>query len=178
MFKLAKLLLVATVSIICATASPLVPLELQADPVTAHPGALFASLRLSSLNNILQLMAPLLANEILQGKEIALDINKSIAAYGLNLGNVTIVTVSSDFVHSLSWKENAATPTAFLDVSGFDINGTLDGNVTGLPKIMNFKGFSIMNITLQLEIALPQTAAQDGVHFSIVGHPNFNIGNL
>ena len=94
------------------------------------------------------------------------------------LNNATITTVSSDFEHSLTWKENATTPTAFLDISSFDINGTLDGNVTGLPKIMKFKGFSIINITIQLEVALPQTAAQDGVHFAIQGHPNFNLGNL
>ena len=76
------------------------------------------------------------------------------------------------------WKENTTTPTAFLDISGFDINGTLDGSVTGLPKKLDFKGFSVMNMTVQLELALPQTAAQDGVHFQIQGHPNFNLGNL
>lgn len=74
--------------------------------------------------------------------------------------------------------DNKTTPTAYLDISGFDINGTLDGTVTGLPKKLDFKGFSVINMTVQLEIALPQTEAQDGVHFQIIGHPNFNLGNL
>ena len=96
MFKLAKLLLV-TVSAICATASPLIPFELRDDAVTPHQGAIFASLKMSSLNNILQLLAPLLANEILQGKEVALDISKAVGGYVLNLNNATLTTVSSDF---------------------------------------------------------------------------------
>ena len=154
MFKLAKLLLVA-ISTICATAAPLVPFELRDDPVTAHPGSIFASLKLSSLNNILQLLAPLLANKLLQGKEVELDISKAVGGYVLNLNNATLTTVSGDFQHSLTWMENKTTPTAYLDISGFDINGTLDGNVTGLPKLLNFKGFSVMNITVQLEVALP-----------------------
>jgi len=64
MSKLAKLLLVATVSTLFASAAPLVPEEFQA-PVTTNPGALFATLRLKSLNNILQLMGPTLTNEML-----------------------------------------------------------------------------------------------------------------
>ena len=177
MFKIAKLLLVA-ISAICATAAPLIPFELRDDPVSAHPGAIFASLKVSSLNNILQLMAPLLANKILQGKEVQLDISKAVGGYELNLNNATLTTVSGDFQHSLTWKENTTTPTVYLDISGFDINGTLDGNVTGLPKILNFKGFAVIGITVQLELALPQTAAQDGVHFQIQGHPNFALDNL
>ena len=177
MFKLAKILLV-TIGAICATAAPLIPFELRDDAVTPHQGAIFASLKVSSLNNILQLLAPLLPNKLLLNKEVELDISKAVGGYELNLNNATIESVSGDFQHSLTWKENTTTPTVFLDISGFDINGTLDGNVTGLPKKLNFKGFSVMNITIQLELALPQTAAQDGVHFQIVGHPNFNLGNL
>ena len=52
MNKFVKLLMVATIGSICANAAPLVPYELNDNPVTAHPGALFASLKLSSLNNI------------------------------------------------------------------------------------------------------------------------------
>ena len=138
MFKLAKLLLVATLSVICATAAPLVPQELAEKPVTAHPGAIFASLKMSSLNNILQLLAPLLPNKMLLGKSFELDLHKAIGSMELNINNITVTAVSGDFTHSLTWKENTTTPTAYLDISGFDINGTLDGNVTGLPKKLNF----------------------------------------
>ena len=51
MNKFIKLLVAATVGSIC-NAAPLVPYELSDTPVTAHPGAIFASLKLSSLNNI------------------------------------------------------------------------------------------------------------------------------
>ena len=140
MLKFAKLLLVATLSVVCATAAPLVPLEFAGDAATSsHPGAIMASLKMSSLNNILQLLAPLLPNKMLLGKSFPVDVHKSITnSIDFNLNNVTISSVSGSFDHSLSWKENTDTPTAFLDISGFDINGTLDGNVTGLPKALNF----------------------------------------
>ena len=82
-----------------------------------------------------------------------------------NINNITVTEVSGDFTHSLTWMANKTTPTAYLDISGFDINGTLDGNVTGLPRPLDFQKFHVMNITLQIELALPQTEAQDGVHF-------------
>lgn len=131
MTKLAKLLFVATVSTLFASAAPLVPEELQ-DGVTTYPGALFASLQVSSLNNILQLMAPLLANEILQGKSFDNVVHKSVAGIGLNIDQLNITTISSDFDHSLMFKEGVNDTLAFT-FSGFDINGTLEGNVTGLP---------------------------------------------
>lgn len=99
MFKLAKLLLATIVSTF-ATAAPLVPAELR-DGVTANPGAIFASLKVSSLNNILQLMAPLLANEILQGKTLVKDVHKSIHGIGINLNFVNCTVVSSSFDHSI-----------------------------------------------------------------------------
>jgi len=140
MFKVAKLLLVATVSMIYASAAPLIPQEFTADAATTtHPGAIMASLKMSSLNNILQLLAPLLPNKMLLGKSFPVDVHKSITnSIALNLNNITISAVSGNFDHSLTWKENTDTPTAYLDISGFDINGTLDGNVTGLPKALNF----------------------------------------
>ena len=177
MTKLAKLLLVATVSTLFATAAPLVPEELN-DPITPYPGAIFASLKLSSLNNIFQLMAPLLANEMLQGKGFTDVLHRSVAGIGINIDQMNITTVSSTFDHSLTWKEGT-NGTAVFDFSGFDINGTFEGNVTGLPgQKCTLKGFNIVNITVGFEIATPETAAQDGVHFQIVGKPTFALGDI
>ena len=59
---IAKLFSLAFISTIAASVT--IPTEFQ-DEQTTYPGAIFASLKRSSLNNIMQLMAPLLANEIL-----------------------------------------------------------------------------------------------------------------
>ena len=80
MLKFAKLLLVATLSVMCATAAPLIPQEFAAAPTSTHPGAIMASLKMSSLNNILQLLAPLLPNKMLLGKSFPVDVHKSIAS--------------------------------------------------------------------------------------------------
>ena len=82
MMQLVKLLLIATVSTF-TSAAPL-PEELK-EPVSGNPGAIFASLRLSSLNNIYQLMAPLLAGEILGNKSFNNVLHKSIAGVGINI---------------------------------------------------------------------------------------------
>jgi hypothetical protein len=101
----------------------------------------------------------------LQGKSINDVLHKSVAGIGINIDQMNITTVSSTFDHSLAWKEGT-NGTVVFDFSGFDINGTFEGNVTGLPgQKCTLKGFNIVNITLGFEVATPETAAQDGVHW-------------
>ena len=77
-------------------------------------------------------MAPLLANEMLQGKGFADVLHKEIMGVGINVDAYNITTVSPSFDHSLLWKDGVDDTLVFT-FSGFDVNGTLEGNVTGLP---------------------------------------------
>ena len=54
-------------------------------------------------------MGPLLANEILQ-KTWDLNMHKSISNMAINLNQVN-TTVSSDFSHSLAWKDGSDVDT-------------------------------------------------------------------
>ena len=126
---IAKLFSLAFISTFAASAPLSVPTT---DADTTAPGSIFASLKRSSLNNIMQLMAPLLANEMLQGKGFVDVLHKEIMGVGINVDAYNITTVSSSFDHSLLWKEGVDDTLVFT-FSGFDINGTLEGNVTGLP---------------------------------------------
>ena len=52
-------------------------------------------------------MAPLLANEMLQGKTFAVDLHKAISTIVLNINSVELTTVSSDFTHSLEFEQGS-----------------------------------------------------------------------
>ena len=174
--KLAKLLLVATISTICAMGATL-PEELK-DPTTTHPGAIFASLKMSSLNNILQLMAPVLVSEILAGKGFTDVLHKSVHGIGINIDQMNLTHVSDNFVHTIGWKEGANDTISFM-VSNFDINGTFEGNVTGLPgQKCTLTGFNLVNFTLGFDLATPETDAHDGIHWQIKGKPTLAIGDI
>lgn len=63
--------------------------------------------------------------------------------------------------------------------SNFDVNGTFEGNVTGLPgQKCTLKGFNFVNITLAFELATPETAAHDGIHWQLMGKPTLAIGDI
>ena len=172
---IAKLFSLAFISTFAASAPLSVPTT---DADTTAPGSIFASLKRSSLNNIMQLMAPLLANEMIQGKGFVDVLHKEFMGVGINVDAYNITTVSSNFDHSLLWKEGA-NDTLIFTFSGFDINGTLEGNVTGLPgQKCTLKEFNVVNISVVAEIALPQTDAHDGIHWQIVGRPQISLGAL
>jgi len=88
-------------------------------------------------------MAPLLANEMLQ-KTWDLNIHKSISNMAINLNQVN-TTVSSSFDHLIAWKDGSGPiDTICFTFSGFDFNGTVDGNITGLPgQKFTFKSFAL-----------------------------------
>ena len=121
-------------------------------------------------------MAPLLANEMLQGKGFVDVVHKELMGVGLNVDAYNITTVSPSFDHSLLWKDGVD-DTLIFTFSGFDVNGTLEGNVTGLPgQKCTLQALNIVNISVQIEVAAPQTSAKDGVHWQIVGRPQLHLG--
>ena len=123
-------------------------------------------------------MAPLLANEMIQGKGFVDVVHKEFMGVGLNVDAYNITTVSSSFDHSLLWKDGVDDTLVFT-FSGFDVNGTLEGNVTGLPgQKCTLQALNIVNISVQIEVAAPQTSAKDGVHWQIVGHPQLHLGAI
>merc|ERR1712032_681296 len=99
-------------------------------------------------------MAPLLANEILQNKSFNDVLHKSVAGIGINIDQMNITAVSSDFDHSIVWKEGTNGTAAFT-FSNFDVNGTFEGNVTGLPKAVTLKSFNFVNASIYFEVATP-----------------------
>ena len=37
---------------------------------------------------------------------------------------------------------------------------------------------NVVNISVEVELALPQTAAKDGIHWQIVGRPQLHLGDI
>lgn len=118
------------------------------------PGGVMASLNVTSLNNILQLAAPLSANKVLNGNTFAINYKKKgfLGVYNVDIQDISFITVDGFDVRDVSFKEG--TDTLVATVGGIDVNATCNAEVSGLWVIgAALEAFTLKNITVQIELA-------------------------
>ena len=129
------------------------------------PGSISASLNVTSLNNILQLAAPLMASELLNDKTFKINYHKKgwKGIYNIDIEDVHFNKVDGFDVRDISFKEG--TDTIMVTVGGVNVNATCDAKVSGLWVITaGLEAFTVENITLQLEVS---TSSADEVHWQL-----------
>lgn len=144
--------------------------------VEPMPGSLFASLNVTSLNNIVQLAAPLAANEVLNGKTFEIDYKKKGIAgiYSVDIKDITFITVDGFSIKDVSFKEDSDTLVA--TIGGIDVNATCNAKASGLWLISGaLEAFTVKNITLQVELA---TTSDDEVHWQLSQVTRISVDDL
>ena len=129
------------------------------------PGSVYASLNVTSLNNIVQLAAPLAANEVLNGKTFNIDYKKSGIGgiYSVDIKDITFKTVDGFTIKDVSFKEG--TDTLVATIGGINVDATCNAKASGLWVISGkLEAFTITNITLQVELG---TTSDDEVHWQL-----------
>ena len=123
-------------------------------PATPEPGSVSATLSIASLNNILQLAAPLAANEIFQNKTFEINYKKKgfLKIYNVEIDSVHTNSVDGFTVKDFSFKNG--TNTLVLTVGGVDIDATTKGKATALWLIpCSIEAVKVKNLTMQVEIS-------------------------
>lgn len=138
----------------------------RADGLEPGPGSISATASTESLNNIVQLAAPLLVNELTYNRTIPLNIDKTgiMGSYEVNLTQLHFDNVEGPSINSVGWK-NDAQDVLLIELSNLNVNITLDGKMKGLWVIdLSASHIYITNITLVLEAS---TSTTDQVHWAL-----------
>ena len=129
------------------------------------PGSMAASLNVTSLNNILQLAAPLAANKLLDGHTYEINYQKRgfAGVYNIDIKDISFITVDGFDVREVAFKEG--TDTLVATVGGINVNATCNAKVSGLWVVKAaLEAFTVENITMQLELS---TTSDDQVHWQL-----------
>ena len=146
------------------------------DNAEPMPGSIMASLNVTSLNNIVQLAAPLAANEALNGKTFEIDYKKKGIAglYSVDIKDISLITVDGFSIKDVSFKEG--TDTLVATIGGINVNATCNAKASGLWIISGaLEAFTIKNITLQVELA---TTSEDEVHWQLSQVTRISVDDL
>ena len=146
------------------------------DKAEPMPGSIMASLNVTSLNNIVQLAAPLAANEALNGKTFEIDYKKKGIAglYSVDIKDISLITVDGFSIKDVSFKEG--TDTLVATIGGINVNATCNAKASGLWIISGaLEAFTIKNITLQVELA---TTSEDEVHWQLSQVTRISVDDL
>ena len=144
--------------------------------VEPMPGAIAASLNVTSLNNIMQLAAPLAANKALNGHTFEINYNKKGFAgiYNVDIKDISFITVDGFSIRDVSFKEG--TDTLMVSVGGINVNATCNASVSGLWVVKAaLESFTVENITMQLELS---TTSDDQVHWQLAETTRISIKDL
>ena len=139
--------------------------QAQVVDVAPMPGSIAASLNVTSLNNILQLAAPLAANKVLNGHTYEINYKKRgfAGVYNIDIKDISFITVDGFDVRDISFKEG--TDTLVATVGGINVNATCNAKVSGLWVVKAaLEAFTVENITMQLELT---TTSDDQVHWQL-----------
>ena len=150
--------------------------QAQVADVAPLPGSIAASLNVTSLNNILQLAAPLMANEVLDGHTFPINYTKKGFAgiYNIDIKDVSFIKVDGFTIKDVSFKEGTDTLVATL--GGINVNATCNAKVSGLWVISAaLDAFTVENITMQLELS---TTSDDQVHWQLHEVTRLSIEDL
>ena len=123
--------------------------QAQVADVAPMPGSIAASLNVTSLNNILQLAAPLAANKVLNGHTFEINYKKRGFAgiYNIDIQDISFITVDGFDVRDISFKEG--TDTLVATVGGINVNATCNAKVSGLWVVKAaLEAFTVENITM------------------------------
>ena len=113
------------------------------------PGSIAASLNVTSLNNIIQLAAPLAANKALNGHTFPINYKKKGFAgiYNIDIKDISFITVDGFDVRDISFKDDS--DTLMVTVGGINVNATCNAKVSGLWVVSAaLDAFTIKNITI------------------------------
>lgn len=136
-------------------------------PLEPTPGSVEVSLSVQSLNNILQLAAPLAANEIFNNKTFELDYQRQglLKIYNFQVDQIHTYSVDGFEVKDFSFKNN--TNILVLTVGGVNINATMEGEASCVWLIKgHFEAFTITNLTMVIEIEIENK--EDDVHYKVL----------
>lgn len=141
------------------------------EPLVPNPGSLSSTLYVPSLNNILQLVAPLIANELLNNKTFNPNVTIHNFAGSIEIDTVHVNSVDGFEVKDLSFIEG--TDTLQLSLGGINI----DTEIFGMAKLLHLVPCSIDAIKIDnfTMIAAFNTSSVDGVRFKIGGSSWFHI---
>jgi predicted 3-demethylubiquinone-9 3-methyltransferase (glyoxalase superfamily) len=107
------------------------------------------------MNNILQLAAPLAANEALQNHTFNINYQKKgfLKMYNFEINQIHFITVDGFDIKDFSFKNG--TDTVVLTVGNVNIDATIDGMASCLWLIKgHFEAFTIKNLTIKIEISI------------------------
>ena len=141
-----------------------------------QPGGVMASLNVTSLNNILQLAAPLAANKALNGQTFAINYKKSGFAgiYNVDIKDISFITVDGFDVRDISFREG--TDTLVATVGGINVDATCNAEVSGLWVIgAALEAFTLKNITAQIELT---TTSDDQVNWQLTEVTRLSLEDL
>lgn len=161
---------------ILSTAFLAVFAKAQVADVSPMPGSIMASLNTTSLNNILQLAAPLAANKVLNDHTFPINFQKKGFAgiYNVDIQDISFITVDNFAVRDISFREG--TDTLVVTVGGIDVNATCNAKVSAAWVInMSLEAFTLKNMTLQLELT---TTSDDQVHWQLAETTRLSLQDL
>lgn len=144
------------------------------EPAVPTPGSVEISLSTISLNNILQLAAPLAANEIFHNATFDLDYQKKgfLGLYNFRVDRIHTNEVDGFDIKDFSFKEG--TNTVVLTVGGVNIDAEMEGVASCMWLIKgHFQSFTIKNLTMRVEIAID--TMPDGVHYKVLQTTDVHI---
>ena len=130
---------------------------------TPNPGSLSSTLYVPSLNNILQLAAPLAANELFQKKTYNPNINEQSFAYSVEIDTVHFNSVDGFDLKDLSFVNG--TDTLQLSLGGINIDAEVVGTAKAIDLIpCSIDAIKITNFTM---IVGASTTSDDDVHYTL-----------
>ena len=141
------------------------------EPLVPNPGSLSSTLYVPSLNNILQLAAPLIANEVFQNKTINPNVTMTGFTGSIEIDSVHINSVDGFDLKDLSFIEG--TDTLQLSLGGINI----DTELVGMAKLLHLVPCSIDALKIEnfTMIVATNTSSVDGVRFKVGGESWFHI---
>jgi hypothetical protein len=148
----------------------------QTNDVTPLPGSISASFNVTSLNNIMQLAAPLSANKLLNDHTFDINYKKTgfLGIYALEVKSIHFITVDDFSIRDVSFKEG--TDTLVVTVGGINVNATCEASASGLWVIgTSLDAFTLTNITVQIELT---TTSDDQVHWQLSETTRLSLGDL
>jgi hypothetical protein len=139
------------------------------------PGSITSTLSVESLNQIVQLAAPLMMNELLTNKtyEIGYKNRGWLGIYDFKINDVHCNTVSQPKINQLAFKQDTNELVYSLSGVDFDFNFNASSKVMLVPWTL--KSVAVQNFTMHFGV---ETSTSDQVHWAIKVNPYFHVDSL
>jgi len=144
---------------------------------TANPGAISASLNVTSIEHIMQTFFPLLSYYMVQNKTMDINYKQSGWFYDMDIKTVHVDKVKGWSPTGIDFEFKQDSDTLKFLLKGIDLDLVIDGTLTALYFIpFRTSAVNITNVTLEFELDV--IPGDNNVIYELKEHSKIHIKNV